>query len=354
MLKKIILTIIISLVIVFSIIFGIFKFTENQLEKTHKKVDRISQQATKKTKEEKVSDVDVVEQTEPLSILLIGVDKDEGRGEEWAGNSDTMILVTLNPITKRTTLTSIQRDLMLLENGKKLNSSYSDGGAELTIANIEDLLDLKIDKYLEINMEGLEQLVDAVGGIEVTNNFDYPIQIATEEPEYKSSIPPGTHLIDGAQALVYSRMRKSDPDGDYGRQRRQQEVIKKVVSKVLSFDGLSNYFSVLDSIIDNFQTDIPINSSTLPSLLGYKDAFETIENFQIIGENEIVNGASFEVPTKEHLLEIQNNIKRELDLVVLDELETTNVKYQGYEEPEEKENTEDTTEDEETSITEEN
>ena len=150
-----------------------------------------------------------IQQTKPITILLMGVDTgSKERKETWEGNSDTMILVTVNPKTKKTTMTSLERDLLTDIEGSgeaKLNSAYAEGGADLAISTIQKVLDIDIDYYALINMQGMIDLVDAVGGIEVTNHFDFPISIAENEPEFQAKVEPGTHKINGEQALVYSR-----------------------------------------------------------------------------------------------------------------------------------------------------
>lgn len=319
MIKKV-LIILFSVITIFSLVFiTIFKFTESQFSGTYKEVDRSSNISTIESSNSNKESEDIIKQTEPLSILLMGVDTDKDRGDEWIGNSDTMILLTINPNTNKTTMTSLQRDL-LLDSGKKLNSTYQDGGAELTIKTVEELLDIRINKFIEINMEGLISLVDSVGGIEVNNEFDFPIQIATMEPQYTATIDPGVQSINGEQALVYARMRYDDPRGDYGRQLRQQEVIKKVVNKVIGFSGISNYDKVIKSISSNLKTDIRLNSSTIPALLGYKEALNEIETLQIEGYTKDINGISYEIPSTEMMLTIQNRIKKELEFETSDEL----------------------------------
>ena len=103
------------------------------------------------------------------------------------------------------------------------------------------------------------------------------------EPEYTAKIAPGRQEINGDQALVYSRMRYQDPEGDYGRQKRQREVIKKIVEKVLSLNSLSHYKGIIESVSDNMQTNIALDSNSLLQLLGYKDALSTIHQYQLKG-----------------------------------------------------------------------
>lgn len=276
--------------------------------------------------------------TKPFSILLMGVDTGKGeRVDQWQGQSDSMILVTVNPETKTTTLTSLERDILVDiydEHGEptgtqtKLNAAYAYGGAPMAIKTVEGLLDLKIDYYMQINMQGLVDLVDAVGGITVTNAFDFPIRIDEWEPEYTSSVPPGTHKVNGEQALVFARMRYDDPEGDYGRQRRQREVIQKILHQLLGLNGLASHQRILQAVAKNMQTDIALTRETLPKLLAYKDAIANLQTYQLHGQDVMLDETSYQAVTAEHLLETQNRIKRELGMVETVELTTTAMLYE--------------------------
>ena len=262
----------------------------------------------------------VIDATEPMTILLMGVDTGSGsREDKWVGNSDTMILLSVNPKTKETAMMSLERDILtkITDDGEtvesKLNAAYAQGGAKLAIQTVKDLMNIDIDRYIMINMEGLVQLVDAVGGIEVENKFDFPISIEANEPEYTATVEPGKHTINGDQALVYARMRYDDPEGDYGRQKRQREVIQKVVKKVLSLDSLSHYQAILKAVSSNMQTNIDLSSSAMPKLLGYQDAFKKIKNYQLRGEDAtLADGGSYQIVTSAHLLEMQNVLQKAL------------------------------------------
>lgn len=321
---------IISLTLVAVVAYGFtfYNYSASELSKTYKSFS--SDRASDK----------MIEQTQPLTILLMGVDTGSAeRTDTWAGNSDSMIVLTINPKTKTTTMTSLERDILINivnKNGKengtqfKLNSAYADGGAEMAIQNVEKLLNLKIDKYVMLNMHGLVQLVDAVGGITVNNTLGFPISISEQEPEYTAVVEPGKQTINGDQALVYSRMRYDDPEGDYGRQKRQREVIQLIVKKVLSLNSVSAYTGILEAISENMQTDVYISTATIPSLLGYSDALKNIETYQLSGEDAMIDGASYQLPTAEHLLEIQNNIRLALGRKKIDSLETNAVTYDDY------------------------
>ncbi|MGT2895157.1 glycopolymer--peptidoglycan transferase LytR [Streptococcus entericus] len=303
-----------------------YSFSTNELSKTFKNYRQDSIQST------------AIADTKPFSVLLMGVDTGSGsREDRWQGQSDSMILVTVNPQTNTTTLTSLERDTLvdlLDETGEplgtktKLNAAYAYGGAPMAIKTVEGLMDIRIDYYMQINMQGLVDLVNAVGGITVTNSFDFPIRIDEWEPEYTSSVEPGTHKVNGDQALVYARMRYDDPEGDYGRQRRQREVIQKLVSKLLALNSLSSYRSILTAVSKNMQTDILLTPQTIPDLLAYRQAISNLQTYQLHGEDAMVDEVSYQAVTREHLLETQNRIKRELGLPENQDLTTIAVLYE--------------------------
>ena len=281
----------------------------------------------------------VIAENKPMTILLMGVDTGSGsREDQWVGNSDTMILVTVNPQTRETTIMSLERDILtnITQDGEtvqaKLNAAYAQGGAELAIKTIQDLMNIHIDRYAMINMKGLVQLVDKVGGITVNNPFDFDISIEENEPEYTAKIPPGRQEIDGEQALVYSRMRYQDPEGDYGRQKRQRAVIEKIIKKVLTLDGLSNYQGIIEAVSDNMQTNISLDTNSLMQLMGYRDALKNIRMEQLKGEDAtLADGGSYQIVTSEHLLKMQNILRKSLGLSPVSKLKTSAVLLDGDE-----------------------
>lgn len=308
--KKIVLMslAIIGLTIGAGLVYGssLLNFSQDAISKTFKKLDG--------------DEIAPIDATEPLTILLMGVDMDQAtRGGDWeGGRSDSMILVTVNPQTKETTMMSLTRDIMVEiaeANGEstgtveKLNHSYSYGQAPMAIATIEKLMNVEIDRYIEINMDGLVELVDAVGGIQVNNTLGFPITISEYEPAYTSVVPPGKQLVNGDQALVYARMRYDDPEGDIGRQRRQREVITAIVKKLLQLDGFTQYKGILTAISKNMRTNIEINTTTIPVLLGYKDSVRKLNSYQLRGIDQLVDEVYYQLPPSQHLLEMQNILK---------------------------------------------
>ena len=302
--------------------FTIYQQSTQTLAKTYKKIGE---------------ETKVIEATEPLTILLMGVDTGNvERTDKWVGNSDSMILVTVNPKTKKVVMMSLERDILtkiqqpdgsVIE--AKLNAAYATGGAELAISTIQKMMNIHIDRYVMVNMHGLQEMVDAVGGITVNNTLGFPISIQDQEPFNTISIGVGEQKLNGEEALVYSRMRYQDPEGDYGRQKRQREVIQNIVEKILSVNSVSHYQEILKALSDNMQTNIEITTSTIPQLMGYQDSFKNIESQQLRGEDAMLQGGSYQIVTTAHILEMQNILRRSLGQPEVTKLETNAVLYEN-------------------------
>lgn len=245
-------------------------------------------------------------QKEPFSVLLLGADTGAlGRTEQ--GRSDTIIVATVNPMKKKTTLVSLPRDTYVDIVGHhtkdKLNHAYAFGGTSMTIATVENLLDVPIDYYITVNMKGIESLVDAVGGIKVNNPFTF-----TYEGE---TFPIGIQYLDGKKTLKYTRMRYDDPKGDYGRQGRQRQVITAMLKQVASIKGIVHYQKIMDSLENNLKTDI--SSENIGTLIKeYRSAFTEIESKQVKGEGFMQDGISYQRISPNELKNIQTFIKGQL------------------------------------------
>ncbi|QEA53024.1 LCP family protein [Loigolactobacillus coryniformis] len=252
----------------------------------------------------------VVKQKKPLSILLLGIDTGaDGRTDK--GRSDTMIVATINPTTKKTTFVSIPRDTMaeMTASGEtsiqKINSAYEIGGAKTAKKTVSKLLNIPINYYLTLNMGGLAKIVDAVGGVTVTSNLTFTFNNIT--------IKKGTHHLNGKQALSFARMRYDDPKGDYGRQLRQQQVIKAVTKKLLSLNGVANYQKILSVVQNNLQTDLSF-SDMKGLAANYRSAATNMVSDQLQGQDAYINGSSYQIaPTKE-INRISKKLRKQLNL----------------------------------------
>ena len=225
----------------------------------------------------------ITEEKSPFSVLLLGTDSgDFGRTDQ--GRSDALILATINPKKETTTFVSIPRDtyteIIGHETKDKINHAYAYGGVPMAIATLENLLATHVDYYAQINLKGMKELVDTIGGVEVNNPFSFTYE-GTE-------FPIGKITLDGEKALKYSRMRYDDPKGDYG---RQQQILIGILDELKSVGILSNYSNVLNVVGKNMKTDISWEMIKKEFGNSYS-ALRNVKTEQLLGEGFTGDGAT--------------------------------------------------------------
>lgn len=249
----------------------------------------------------------IFEKKDPFSVLILGVDEREGD----KGRSDTMIVMTVNPTLKSTKMVSIPRDTYteIVGHGTqdKLNHAFAFGGIQMSLESVESLLDLPIDYVAEVNMEGFQDVVDAVGGINVSNTFEF-----TQDSFH---FPAGDIKLTGKEALSYVRMRKEDPSGDWGRQDRQRQVIQGVLQQGKSVNSLLNYRSIFNALGDNVKTNMTFDEM-VDVQKNYRDAADKIEQLHFEkGTGKRMNGGIwYYMMDEEELQEVAGALKQHLEL----------------------------------------
>nr|WP_244244566.1 LCP family protein [Marinilactibacillus kalidii] len=246
---------------------------------------------------------------EPFSVLLMGIDTgDMGRVDQ--GRSDTMMVMTVNPNSEKTTLVSIPRDTYTEIVGRgtmdKINHAYAFGGTSMAVNTVQNLFDIPIDYYVSVNMEGLQQIVDAVGGIDITPHLTF------EQDGYSFVEGKRVHM-NGNMALEYSRMRKQDPNGDYGRQERQREVVQQTVTKMASVESVMNYKDILNTLSANMQTNLSFDDM-VDAFTKYNSAINTTEEEQLSGTGRIQNKVYYEFIPEEEVQRVSTVLKNELEM----------------------------------------
>ena len=215
---------------------------------------------------------------ERLNVLLIGVDSAPGRTEAL---TDSMIVVSLDPVGRTVSMVSIPRDLasVPLGNGNafgpKINSlaSWADrhpaefpgGGIRALEDAIGALLGIPIHYYARVDLGGFAAMVDAVGGVDIS------VKKALDDPRYPGldgkrgwSVEPGLHHFNGTDALAYARIRKSAGESDLTRAARQQEVLVALRNRAVGAGILFSLPSLLDAVGATVRTDLP--QDRLPQL----------------------------------------------------------------------------------------
>lgn len=301
--KKIIIGLLVLLNLVVG---GITYYAVQVTADASKMVDSIRQTVKRTSLKRESGEKPNINDAEPFSILLAGVDTgDLGRSDQ--GRSDSMMVVTINPKQKKSTIVSLDRDILAKIVGygtnDKLNHAYAFGGVEMSMDTIETLLDIPLDHYVSINMRGLKDLIDAVGGIEVNNKIDFTLD--------GIHVKKGKQTLNGEEGLAYARMRYEDPEGDVGRQRRQREVVTKILRKAMSIDGVGNYRKILKAVEKNMVTDLSWDDM-MDIGTNYLSAFDTIKQKQLVGKSQMIDDVYYQILGTNELLSIQNTLKKQL------------------------------------------
>ena len=258
-----------------------------------------------------------IEDNGSFSVLLLGIDNGAYGREGEVGRSDSMLLVTVNPKQKKTTMISIPRDTYTEIIGygtfDKINHAYAFGKEQFSINSVQNLFNIPIDYYVTVDMHGLMGLVDAVDGIDIT-----PALTFTYEGE---SFTEGvTRHVDGEAALRYARMRYDAPEGDTGRQKRQQYVIQKIVEKLLTLSSISKFEEILKTLENSVKTDFTVEK--LVSIAQtHKEALQHFETDTVAGQGEMINGIYYFVVPEEEKIRISNVLRKSLDLDPIQELQ---------------------------------
>lgn len=246
-----------------------------------------------------------IEKKEPFSILLLGVDHRTGD----RGRSDSMIVMTVNAKNHSTKMVSIPRDTRteIIGKGKedKINHAYAFGGVQMSVDAVENFLNIPIDYYLEVNMEGFKDIVEAVGGVDVVNDLDFTFGGV----HFKK----GPLHLNGDDALKYARMRKLDPRGDFGRQMRQRQVIEAVIKKGVTVTSLTKYNSILTAIQNNVVTNLNL-SEMISMQKKYRNAAKNIQETQINGKGTKIGGIYYLLVPPEEQNYLSKDLRQHLEL----------------------------------------
>ena len=194
---------------------------------------------------------------EPMNVLVVGVDKrppDSKEAQVTTTRTDTIMLVRLVPETGRVKLLSVPRDLLVeIEPGvqDRINAAYAYGGIEQTIGALENYAGVPIDHYAAVDFEGFEAIVDAMGGVEVDVEDEFPPQWHMEE---------GIQRLNGRRALRYARYRDT-PCGDLDRIARQQQLVAALRSKALRWNTVTKMPEIVKVINENVETDLGLDEA---------------------------------------------------------------------------------------------
>jgi len=252
---------------------------------------------------------------DPFSVLFLGIENYSTGGK--GGRTDSMILVTVNPKTKTVQKMSIPRDTYVDIPGRmnktKINGAYAYGGLQLTVDTVEKFLNVPIDYYVTVDFNGFKNIVDAVGGIDVDVPFDF-WEHTDAKPRGTVYFHKGMQHLNGTEALAYSRMRKRDPRGDFGREDRQQQVMVAILQKLKSPETILK----VDTYASVFSKNVKTNMSMTEGLSLFNNMKDmtpqSIETLKLAGKDDYINGVYYYVPDETSVNDISSRMRVHLDL----------------------------------------
>lgn len=204
--------------------------------------------------------------------LVLGSDEREGGDSDVVGSRTDTILVLTKPKSGASSLISIPRDSLVSIDDyyTKINAVAELYDNRTLVQEVEQITGQKIDHVAQIKFNGLQNVVDALGGIELCYDSD------VDDPYSGLQWQAGCHTADGGTALAFSRMRYADANGDFGRGDRQRQVIGAIMKKALSSSTLSNpskVISVAETSLGAITVDEDTNPYTLAMMaLAFRDA----------------------------------------------------------------------------------
>ena len=221
----------------------------------------------------------------PIYVLLVGIDT----SEENLARTDTIMIAQYRPKEGTLKLASIMRDSYVTipgHNNNKINASFFFGGLELLRQTIKENFDIDLHQYAMVNFDGFVHVVDTIAPNGLVVNIDKNMNY--QNGNVSIYFEPGEQKLNGEQVLNYVRYR-SDPDNDFGRVRRQQQIMMLLKDELITMRGITKIPQLIGSIEPYIQTNV----TTAKKLAYAKDFFinpvEQIETLTIPQTNSYVD-----------------------------------------------------------------
>lgn len=246
---------------------------------------------------------------EPFYMMLIGSDKREGNSSMGA-RSDTNIVVRVDPTEDQLTMVSIPRDTKIDIDGygtQKFNAAYSFGDAAGAIEAAEELLDIEISHYAEVNFKDLSGLVDAVGGVTVEVEETIDDYHCDDGDGNHYVIEEGTQTLSGGEALTFARTRQY-VDGDFTRQSHQRQLIEAIVEKVVHMP-ITSIPGVIEAASQCVTTDLNVLDVIGLAQMFADEGGITIYSAMLPSYTQNINGISFVINDTEKTKEMMEIVE---------------------------------------------
>lgn len=204
-----------------------------------------------------------------VSLLIMGLDYRDWAAGEGPPRTDTMILLTLDPLSRTAGMMNIPRDMWVAIPGfeyGKINTAYQlgeayklpGGGPELAMKTVEGLIGVPIDYYAQIDFGAFIKFIDEIGGVKLDIQETIKVDLLGDNTQKK--LKPGVQVLNGEIALAYARARNSE-GGDFDRARRQQEVVMAIRNQMLRFDNLPRMIANAPVLYQELSSGVRTNLS---------------------------------------------------------------------------------------------
>ncbi|SKA88800.1 transcriptional attenuator, LytR family [Caloramator quimbayensis] len=225
---------------------------------------------------------------EIVNILFFGLDR---RNPNEASRTDCIMIISIDESRKKIKASSLMRDMYVPISGResnRINAAYAFGGADLAIKTVNTNFGLDIDKFVTVDFIGLEKLIDMIGGVEVNvskaeakilNSYIKELNYLNSEAAAAPYINSGINLLNGRQAVAYSRIRYVG-NGDYERTQRQREVLNQIFKK-LKAQGITKIPSTISKMLPYVETNLSNMEILNFALDAMKFDTENIEQFRV-------------------------------------------------------------------------
>ncbi|MBB6638010.1 LCP family protein [Cohnella thailandensis] len=245
--------------------------------------------------------------TERVNILLMGGD-DRGLREGEVARSDSMMVASFDPVTKKAHLFSILRDTYAEIPGYKdnrINTAITLGGPNLAMKTIGDLTGLNIQYYVYADFQGFIKLVDAIGGVDFYVEKDMHYTDAADGHVYDIDLKEGQQHLDGEHALQYVRFRH-DAMSDFTRTERQREFLKAVANKLKSGWNLVKLPDIIGEVSPFIETNLSANDMLKLASLGFKShqaGSAQLPPMELISDEKVGGASVLGITDKDELKE---------------------------------------------------
>jgi len=231
-------------------------------------------------------------QVPEMNILLLGIDATKG-----VRRSDTVMVVHIDPRQKKVSVVSIPRDTLVVIPGvrlDKINHAYAFGGPELACATTSNFLGIPIEKYIKVNVDGLESIIDRLGGIYV--DVDQRMYYVDYAGGLNIDLKPGRQKLTGKQAIGYLRFRH-DALGDIGRIRRQQVFLQEVAKEIANSKNVVQTYQILLDFMNCVETNLPSTQVfALASIVRQAYEFGNVDVVSLPGSGTRIDGIYYMQP----------------------------------------------------------